>query len=160
MTTVFIALGSNLGDRSANIDAAIDELAARMTVQDRSPVYETDPKYVTDQPRFLNMVLSAETDLEPTALLDFLKEIEVRLGRQAGLRYGPRPIDLDILFYGDECIDRPELKIPHPLLNERAFVLKPLADIAPGLVHPETGRSVAGMLADLPDDGGLVRFAP
>jgi 2-amino-4-hydroxy-6-hydroxymethyldihydropteridine diphosphokinase len=158
MTTVYIALGSNLGDRMANIEAAIAELAERVTVQTRSPVYETDPKYVTDQPRFLNMALSGETDLEPSDLLAFLKGIEARLGRQAGVRYGPRPIDLDILFYGDECIERPELKIPHPLMAERAFVLKPLADIAPGMLHPVTARSVAEMLAALQDNGGLVRL--
>jgi len=158
MTTVYIALGSNLGDRMANIEAAIAALAERVTVRTRSPVYETDPKYVTDQPRFLNMALSGETDLDPSDLLAFLKGIEARLGRQAGVRYGPRPIDLDILFYGDECIERPELKIPHPLMAERAFVLKPLADIAPGTLHPVTGRSVAEMLAALQDNGGLVRL--
>ncbi len=153
-----IALGSNLGDRMANLDAAITALASAIADVERSPVYDTDPKYVTDQPRFLNMVVAGETQLEPQALLAALKGIERRLGRTAGERYGPRPIDLDILFYGDETIDRPELAVPHPRLGERAFVLRPLADIDPGKKDPRTGRSVAEMLDAVEDDGGLVPY--
>jgi len=157
VTLVYIALGSNLGDRRANLEAAIAALSPEVIVLERSPVYETDPKYVTDQPRFFNMALSANTDLDALALLAFLKRIEEYLGRTAGERYGPRPIDLDIIFFGDEIVDLPELTVPHPRLSERAFVLRPLADIAPAKIHPGSGTSVAEMLAALDDDGGLIR---
>ena len=160
MTRVYIALGANLGDRMANLEAAIAALAPAATVLERSPVYETDPKYVTDQPRFLNMALAAETNLDAPALLALLKSIEKRLGRRPGERYGPRPIDLDIIFHGDEIVDLPDLTVPHPRLAERAFVLRPLADLAPARIHPVTGNSVAKMLDDLDDDGGLVPFKP
>lgn len=159
MTRVYIALGSNLGDRMANLEAAVVALAPAVNVLTRSPVYDTDPKYVTDQPRFLNMVLEAETDLSAPALLAFLKDIEARLGRVPGERFGPRPIDLDIVYYGDEQIDLPNLTVPHPRLAERAFVLRPLADIAPKTIDPTTGIPVADMLASLNDDGGLVPVA-
>lgn len=160
MTQVYIALGGNLGDRMANLEIAIDALAPEVTVLERSPVYETDPKYVTDQPRFLNMVLSVETDLDASSLLVFLKNTEKRLGRGPGERNGPRPIDLDIVFFGDEVIDLPDLTVPHPRLAERAFVLRPLADIAPARIHPVTRLGVGEMLEALDDDGGLVPFNP
>jgi 2-amino-4-hydroxy-6-hydroxymethyldihydropteridine diphosphokinase len=156
MTLVHIALGSNLGDRMANLEAAIAALANDVDVLERSPVYETDPKYITDQRRFLNMVLSAETDLDALSLLASLKGIERHLGRTSGERYGPRPIDLDIIFFGGDVIDLPELTVPHPRLAERAFVLRPLVDIAPVKIHPGTGISVAEMLGALDDDGGLI----
>jgi 2-amino-4-hydroxy-6-hydroxymethyldihydropteridine diphosphokinase len=160
MTLVHIALGGNLGDRMANLEAAIAALAPVVAVLERSPVYETDPKYVTDQPCFLNMVLSAETDLSAPALLVFLKGIEERLGRTAGERYGPRPIDLDIIFFGDDVVDLPDLTVPHPRLAERAFVLRPLADIASARIHPATRLSIGEMLDALDDDGGLIPFQP
>lgn len=158
MSRVCIALGANLGDRMANLESAIDALAPEVTVLDRSPVYETDPKYVTDQPRFLNMAVVAETALGAPDLLAFLKGIEERLGRGPGERYGPRPIDLDIIFHGDTVVDLADLTVPHARLAERAFVLRPLADIAPTWIHPVTGHSVGKMLGDLQDDGGLVPF--
>lgn len=158
MTRVYIALGGNLGDRLANLEAAVAALAPRVAVLERSPVYESDPKYVTDQPRFLNMALAAETELDGPSLLAFLKGIEERLGRRPGERNGPRPIDLDIVFFGGEVIDRPDLTVPHPRLAERAFVLRPLADIASAVIHPATGLSVGEMLDALEDDGGLIPF--
>ena len=158
MTLVHVALGGNLGDRLATLEAAIAALAPEVTVLKRSPIYETDPKYVTDQPRFLNMALSAETALAAPALLVFLKSIEKSLGRGPGERYGPRPIDLDIVFFGDKLIDRPDLTVPHPRLAERAFVLRPLADIASAVIHPATGLSVGEMLDALEDDGELIPF--
>lgn len=158
MTRVYIALGGNLGDRLANLEAAIAALAPDVAVLKRSPIYETDPKYVTDQPRFLNMTLAAETDLDAPSLLVFLKSIEVRLGRGPGERNGPRPIDLDIVFFGDDVIDLPDLTVPHPRLAERAFVLRPLADIASAVIHPVAGLSVGEMLEVLDDDGGLIPF--
>lgn len=158
MTRVYLALGANLGDRMANIEAAIAMLAPDVGAIERSPVYDTDPKYVTDQPRFLNMVLAGETEMGPRALLALLKGIEARLGRLPGERFGPRPIDLDIVYYGDETIDLPELTVPHPRLAERAFVLRPLADIAPDFTDPASGITVRRMLDGLDDDGGLVPF--
>lgn len=160
MTLVHIALGGNMGDRMANLEAAIAALAPDVAVLKRSPVYETDPKYVTDQPRFLNMALAVETELNATALLVFLKGLENRLGRKPGERYGPRPIDLDIIFFADEVINLPDLVIPHPRLAERAFVLRPLADIASTKIHPVTGLSVGEMTDALEDDGGLILFQP
>ena len=158
MTLIHIALGGNMGDRMANLEAAVAALAPDVAVLNRSRIYETDPKYVTDQPRFLNMALSAETELDAPALLVFLKSIEKRLGRGPSERNGPRPIDLDIVFFGDDVIDLPDLTVPHPRLAERAFVLRPLADIASAIIHPVTGLGVGVMLAALDDDGGLISF--
>jgi GTP cyclohydrolase-4 len=142
-TTVYIAVGSNLGDRRSNLLEAIRQLRQKVSVERLSSVYETEPAYVTDQPRFLNMVLQGRTDLSPRELLEFLKGIERRMGRIGGERYGPRPIDLDILLYGDLRVDEPDLTIPHPRLTERAFVLVPLAEIAPNLVPPGQTEPVA-----------------
>ncbi len=158
MTLVHIALGSNLGDRAANLAAAIAALAPEVAVTERSPVYESDPRYVLDQPHFLNMVLAGETALDAPALLRRLKSIESALGRQPANRHGPRLIDLDIVFFGDAVIATPDLEIPHPRLAERAFVLRPLADISPDLVHPVSGLTVRDLLASLQDDGGLVPY--
>lgn len=155
MTRVFIALGSNLGDRMANLEAAIAALAPDVEVTARSPVYETDPQYVTDQPEFLNMAVAGETALEPVALLARLKEIETALGRTATVRFGPRVIDLDIALFGDRVVDTPDLTIPHPRIAERVFVLRPLADIAPDILHPVSGLSLAAMLAALEDKSGI-----
>lgn len=158
MTEIFLALGSNLGDRAANLEAAIAALPPDVDVLARSPVYETDPRYVTDQPRFLNMALRGETTLDPAALLRRLKQIEAALGRTPTVRFGPRVIDLDILFYGDELVETPDLMVPHPSMQERAFVLRPLADLAPAKRHPATGRTVAEMLQALPPEDGLLPY--
>lgn len=160
MMEVFLALGSNLGDRAANLEAAIAALAPDIAVRDRSPVYETDPKYVTDQPRFLNMVVHGETGLDAMALLHRLKEIEAALGRTPTIRFGPRVIDLDIVFYGDEVFETADLVIPHAALAERAFVLRPLADLAPAKCHPANGRTVREMLQALPPEDGLIPYRP
>lgn len=152
---VFVALGSNLGDRVDNLSRAMKALDGIIALSAWSPVYDTAPEYVTDQPRFLNMVVRGETDLSGPDLLARLKAIEAELGRVPGQRFGPRPIDLDILFYGDAVIDLPDLTVPHPRLAERVFVLRPLADIAPGKRHPATGRTVVEMFAAI--TGGDVR---
>jgi 2-amino-4-hydroxy-6-hydroxymethyldihydropteridine diphosphokinase len=156
-TPIFLALGSNLGDRAANLQAAIAALPPAVTVLACSPIYETDPWGYTDQPAFLNQVIQAETQLAPLDVLAHLKDIEACLGRIPTVRYGPRLIDLDILFYGDQIFVTPELTIPHPRLHERAFVLVPLADLAPSWPHPTQGVSVATLLASV-DRAGVCLY--
>jgi 2-amino-4-hydroxy-6-hydroxymethyldihydropteridine diphosphokinase len=154
---VYLALGTNLGDRPANLQAAIAALPPAVTVMKRSPVYETQPWGVTDQPAFLNMVLSGKTCLDPLVLLARLKLLETRLGRQPSVRYGPRKIDIDLLFYDDMLLNSPELTIPHPGLHERAFVLVPLADLAAELIHPVFGKTIRQLLGEL-DTTGVQRY--
>jgi len=154
---VYIALGTNLGERAANLRAAIESLLPKVSVLAKSHVYETPPWGYEDQPAFLNMVIRAETNLEPGALLKYLKQLEVKLGRESNFRWGPRLIDLDILFYDDLVVDTPPLVIPHPRLHERAFVLVPLADVASDMIHPVLERSVREILAGI-DTQGIVRF--
>ncbi len=158
MVDVFIALGSNLGDRVCNLEDAVLGLRDFVDVIRTSPIYETEPKYLEDQPRFLNMVVAGTTVLTAIDLLQRMKELESSLGRTPSERYGPRLIDLDIIFFGDDRIDSPELTVPHPSLAERAFVLRPLADIAPDMRHPVSGKSVQEMLDALPGDDGVERL--
>ena len=156
---VYLALGSNLGDRLANLSRALQALSPYAAVQRVSPVVETDPWGVLDQPDFLNQVAEAETDLPPLELLAGLKEIERTLGRQPGVRYGPRLIDLDILLYGELCAELPGLSLPHPRMAERAFVLVPLAALAPHALHPPTGRTIAELLGAV-DARGVRTYLP
>ena len=149
MPEIFLALGSNLGDRGKNLEKAVTELRVFVEVNQISPIYESEPKYVTDQPWFLNMVVAGNTALSASDLLAHLKELEVLIGRPPSERYGPRKIDLDIIFYGDNLIALPDLTIPHPSLEERMFVLRPLADIAPAKLHPASGMTVRELLGDL-----------
>ena len=151
--TVFIALGTNLGKRKANLRAAIKALPPDVTVLAESHVYETPPWGYEDQPAFLNMAVKAETEMEPEPLLKYLKQLEVELGREQNFRWGPRLIDLDILFYDDLVIDTPPLVIPHPRLHERAFVLVPLEDVAPEVVHPVLQRTVSELLTRIDRQG-------
>ena len=159
MPTVHLALGTNLGDRAANLWAAVARLSPVVTGLVQSPVYLTQPWGITEQPEFLNMVLRGDTALPPTQLLKFLKGIETGLGRIPSARYGPRLIDLDILFYDDLVLELPNLSVPHPRLQERAFVLVPLADLAPEMVHPVLGKTVRELLA-LVDTSGVKRYEP
>lgn len=155
--TVYIALGTNLGDRLANLRAAVAAMPPEVTLLAESHVYETPPWGYEDQPPFLNMVVKAETTLEPEPLLKYLKQVEAELGREQNFRWGPRLIDLDILFYDDLFLDTPPLVIPHPRLHERAFVLVPLADVAPELVHPVLQKSIKDILSELEMEG-IARF--
>lgn len=156
---VYLALGSNLGDRLANLKQAINSLTPQMEVKARSPVYETPPWGFEDQPKFLNQVIKVETYLDPEPLLKHLKRLEVILGRKESFPNGPRLIDMDILFYDDRVLNTPTLVIPHPRLQERGFVLLPLMDINPDLVHPVSKKSVREMVAQSNMDG-IEKFAP
>ena len=144
---VYLALGSNLGNRLANLKRAIAALPPQMEVQAKSQVYETPPWGFEDQPKFFNQVVKVKTYLEPELLLRHLKRLELALGREASFQYGPRLIDIDILFYDDLVLETPSLVIPHPRLHERGFVLLPLMDIAPDLIHPVKKQSVRELLA-------------
>jgi GTP cyclohydrolase-4 len=151
--TIYLALGSNLGDRRANLAAALQRLRNAVEIISLSSVYETEPVGYTDQPRFLNMVLQGRTNLSPEALLAYVKSIEVTLGREPTFRNGPRPIDIDILFYDELRHNEEHLTIPHPRLAERAFVLVPLTEIAPDVIDPASGKSARELLESVPKDG-------
>jgi 2-amino-4-hydroxy-6-hydroxymethyldihydropteridine diphosphokinase len=156
--TVYLALGSNLGDRLANLKQAIAALTPQMDVKAKSQVYETPPWGYEDQPKFLNQVIKAKTYLEPEPLLKHLKRLELALGRKESFPNGPRLIDMDILFYDDLVVNSPSIVIPHPRLHERGFVLLPLMDIDPELVHPVSKKSVKEMVS-LSNVEGIEKFA-
>ena len=148
LATIHLGLGSNLGDRMDYITSAIGRLSQKMTITELSSVYETEPVGYKEQPLFLNAVLAAVTGLSPFDLLRFVKDIESDLGRKESFRNAPRIIDIDILLYGDEIIDSHQLIVPHPRMTERAFVLVPLVEIAPKLVHPIKGKTFLQLLKE------------
>ena len=143
MHTIYLGLGTNLGDRLRNLQKAISSLSPVMSVTAVSPIYQSDPWGVTDQPPFLNLCVEATTNLNPQTLLHYLKNLEAELGRQKTIKWGPRLIDVDILLYDDKIVETDSLTIPHPFMAERAFVIIPLADIAPDLYHPVCHKTIA-----------------
>ena len=156
--TVYLGLGSNMGERQENLDKAVDFLSQKLQVAKVSSVYDTAPVGDIEQPRFLNLVCQASTKLAPKELLAVAKGIESKLGRKPGKPDAPRPMDIDILFYGDKVIKTPELIIPHPRLVERAFVLIPLNEIAPDLVHPVSGETIKELLKEISGKQGVFKW--
>jgi 2-amino-4-hydroxy-6-hydroxymethyldihydropteridine diphosphokinase len=157
---VYLSLGSNVGDRAAHLCAAIERLAEAGTVKATSGLYETEPVDFLDQPWFLNCVVALETGKTPRELLAHALAIEEGLGRRRTHGKGPRTIDIDILLFGARVIDKPGLKIPHPAMHERRFVLEPLAEIAPGVIHPTLKKTASEMLAGLPTGQAVRSLRP
>jgi 2-amino-4-hydroxy-6-hydroxymethyldihydropteridine diphosphokinase len=157
--TIFLSLGSNVGDREANLRAAFVALEdAGVRVRRVSSLYETEPVDFLEQPWFLNCVLEGETDAPAQTLLKALRRIEARMGSKKLVPKGPRLLDVDILLYGDETVDTPELQVPHPRMTERRFVLEPLAEIAPELRHPSWSGTVSDLLARTQDRSEVRRL--
>jgi 2-amino-4-hydroxy-6-hydroxymethyldihydropteridine diphosphokinase len=154
---IYVAFGSNLGDRVTHLATAATALGRMFRPVAFSGVYGTAPRYVTDQPPFLNAVASYACRLSPHAVLAQLQAIEQQQGRVRTVRHGPRTLDLDLLAYGEQVLSTPELTLPHPGVAERGFVLLPWQDIAPDWRHPQTGRTVGDMLAALDDVQDVVR---
>jgi 2-amino-4-hydroxy-6-hydroxymethyldihydropteridine diphosphokinase len=157
--TAYLSLGSNLGDRAKNLRAAIDKLPhAGVEVTRVSSFYETEPVDLREQPWFLNCVVEAETHFDAAMLLRALREIETKMGSRKLVAKGPRLIDMDILLYGSETIDSPELQVPHPRMHLRRFVLVPLAEIAAEVVHPIMKKNVKQLLEETPDQSTVRRM--
>ncbi len=156
-TPILLSLGSNLGDRDANLRTALERLEqVGISVTRQSSLYETEPVDLQDQPNFVNLVCEVKTSLPPDQLLETCLAVEKAMGRQRRQRWGPREIDIDILFYGREIIDQPQLQIPHPRLSQRRFVLIPLKEIHPSFRDPKTGKTVT-QLCSVCADGPWVR---
>ena len=156
--TAYLGLGSNLGDREENLRKALSLLGDVGEIIALSSVYETEPWGYAEQPSFLNMVCGFRTSLSPPELLALAQEVERKLGRVRTIRYGPRTMDVDILLYGDLVLDTPDLQIPHPRIPERAFVLAPLAEIAPDVEHLTLKRPISALLADAPGRETVVKL--
>jgi 2-amino-4-hydroxy-6-hydroxymethyldihydropteridine diphosphokinase len=158
MIKVYVGIGSNLGDREFLIRKAVEGLRdlPRTSVIQVSSLYDTEPVGEVDQPPFLNAVAWLETELDARSLLWHLLLIEKRMGRVRGKRWGPRSIDLDLLFFGERVIDEPDLKVPHPEAHRRAFVLYPLQELEPDFIHPVTGESIRKLIRKL-DPGPSVK---
>ena len=157
-SVVYLGLGSNLGDRRRNLAVALRRLEPLVRVEAVSSLYETAPLGPQDQPSLFNAACRGNTSLPPLDLLRHLQEIERELGRRPSARWGPRPIDIDLLLYNDEVIDEPALRVPHPELPNRAFVLTPLAELAAELQHPELGETIRS-LAGRADQSGVRKQA-
>ena len=154
----YLGLGSNMGDRQGNLSRALGFISRKLQMGEVSSMYDTEPIGDVSQPRFLNLVCQIYTRIAPAALLALAKGIETKLGRVSGKSNAPRPVDIDILFYGDQVIETPELVIPHPRLAERAFVLVPLAEIAPTLKHPVIGKTTKELLQEVTEKQGVFKW--
>ena len=158
--TAYLGLGSNLGDREGNLRRALSLMGEHGEIIAVSSVYETEPWGYAEQPSFLNMACGFRTRLSPRDLLTLAKDVESRLGRVPTVRYGPRTMDVDILLYGDLVVDTQDLQIPHPGIPERAFVLAPLAEIAPDVEHPVFKRTIGAMLEAAPGRETVAKLGP
>jgi len=154
----YLSIGSNLGNREQNLKTAVQKLESIGTVLCVSSLYETEPVEFTDQPMFLNSAVALETSASPARLIEQLIEIEKGMGRERIQRKGPRTIDLDILLFGDQILNTEKLTIPHPAMQHRRFVLEPLAEIAPEVIHPVLKRTVRELLKQLPAEQSVHRI--
>lgn len=150
MPIIYLSLGTNLGDRIYNLQQALDGMQPHIQIDSVSAVYETEPwGPIQEQPNYYNICVAGRTEIEPEALLSLLKKLENQIGRQPGDRWGPRLIDIDLLFYDELVWESLRLRLPHRQIADRAFVLVPLVEIAPDFVHPETGLSVSDMVSQI-----------
>jgi 2-amino-4-hydroxy-6-hydroxymethyldihydropteridine diphosphokinase len=156
MAKIYLSLGSNLRDRQENIRQALELLEHKgVRILQVSSFYETEPLYIVDQPWFLNVAAEVQSELAPQSFFELLQQVELSLGRERKVRFGPRTIDIDILFYGNELFDHSALQIPHPRLQERKFVLVPMAELAPDFIHPVLKKSMSELLKKCSDSSKI-----